>query len=308
MTVAAVLGSVQSVVWTGWMQRQITRLVLALAALGASACDDGPPPAPTTPSVAVEPDPFAVHISGSGAMTPAAAQLSLAWSQSHPELRVVVEPSVGSTGGIRAAADGAVDVGMVARPLTDKERDFGLRAVWGARDAVVLAVHPSVSATSMSSDEFGRLLAGESVRFADGSPAVVLLRDRDDSAHAALERCFPALRALRENAYDTRRFRVLLHDDTMGEALVATPGAIGVFSLGTILSGHMSLKVLTVDGVSPSVATMEAGTWKATRDLAFVVRADRVARVQPFLTFVRGPVGERVLREGGYLPIKGSDP
>jgi len=44
------------------------------------------------------------------------------------------------------------------------------------------------------------LYAGDVATFADGTPAVMLLRDPDESANAALEATMPRLRALREGA------------------------------------------------------------------------------------------------------------
>ena len=130
----------------------------------------------------------------------------------------------------------------------------------------------------------------------------MLLRDRDDSAHAALERMIPAMTAARERAYETRRFRVLRHDDAMGAALATTPGAIGVFGLGAATGGQLPLKVLSIDGQHPSVEAVEAGRWQATRDLALVARPDRLARANAFVSFATGPKGVAIIRREGYVP------
>lgn len=287
----------------------VTILVaVALCTVCLAGCDDPLPPEVVVVSRPLAPDPAVVSMTGSGAVTPPATQLAIAWGRAHHEPRVVVEPSVGSTGGIRAAADGAADIGMIARPLSQKELALGLVLVPVARDAVVIAAHPGVAIDGIASVELARLLRGEEQRFTDGSPAVVMLRDRDDSAHGALEVMFPSLREPREKAYETGRFRVLRHDDAMGEALATTPGSVGVFSLGAVMSGRLRLKVLAIDGRIASLSSVEDGTWKATRDLAFVVRPDRLARVRPFLAFVLGSEGFSVLRENGYLPIRSTVP
>jgi phosphate transport system substrate-binding protein len=240
---------------------------------------------------------------GTGTLTPLASLLASAWSARHGQPKVIVEPSIGSSGGIRAAADGEVDIGLVARPLKESESKLGLVLLPIARDAVVFAAHPSVHVDGVSSETLVALFSGAQTTFEDGTPATVFLRDRDDSAHSSIERFVPGLRDAREGALEAHRFRVLTHDDAMGESLAITPGSVGVYSLGALAAGHLPLKVIALDGVQPSLQNIENGTWKATRDLAFVARSDRLARVRGFLSFVAGPEGAAISRANGCLPI-----
>jgi phosphate transport system substrate-binding protein len=194
---------------------------------------------------------------------------------------------------------------MISRALSAAERTLGLELVPVARDAVVIAAHPGISIEGLSTTELEALYAGRSELFADGTRAVILLRDAQESANLALERWLPAIEASRKEAYRTRRFRVLYHDDAMGSALASTPGAIGVFSLGAVRSLDLRLRVLSLDGVRPSVESMADGSWRATRDLAFVLRPDRLERTRSFVEFARSPEGQEITRSSGYLPLSG---
>src|SRR5512147_1122216 len=89
---------------------------------------------------------------------------------SGPGLQVRVEPSIGSGGGIAAARDGAIDLGLVSRPLRPEEAT-GLERVDLARDAVVLAAAADVPLDDLASRDLHRLYRGE-VR-----GVTVLLRD-----------------------------------------------------------------------------------------------------------------------------------
>jgi phosphate transport system substrate-binding protein len=273
-----------------------------------SACEADPPPPRPEAAPPETSEPGTVRLLGTGAMTPLASRLAAAWSERHPELKIVVEPSVGSGGGVRAAADGAVDLGMISRPLSSSEQALGLVQMPVARDAVVIAAHPAISVEGLSVAELEALYAGRSEMFADGTRAVVLLRDAQESANLALERWLPSIEASRKEAYRTRRLRVLYHDDAMGSALASTPGAIGVFSLGAVRSVELRLRVLSIGGVRPSVESMADGSWRATRDLSFVLRPDRAARVRLFLEFVRSDEGQEIARRSGYLPLAEAPP
>ena len=202
----------------------------------------------------------------------------------------------------------AIDLGMISRPLDASERALGLIEVKIARDAVVLAGHPAIEAAGVSSEELRQLYAGERRTFADGSPAVLLLRDRKESANAALERVVPGLLSLREASYRDHRHAVLYHDGAMAGALSATPGALGVFSLGALLAHGLALKVLNLDGRAPTLAALADGSWQATRDLSFVFRPDRAERTRAFLTFVTSREGRQITLASGYLPLPSALP
>lgn len=283
------------------MRRVTPALVLALFV----GCEGDPPPPPaSTRGPDLAPDTAALHVMGTGAMTPLASRLAAAWSARGGTPPVIVEPSVGTTGGVRAAADGAVDLGTISRPLREDEIRRGLVVMPVAKSAVVIAAGATGPARTLASSELVALVMGDVAHLADGSPVSIFLRDRDESANAALDRMVPGLGAAREHAYRTARWRVIYHDAAMGEALAASPGAMGPFDLGAIVAWRLPLVAVPIDGVTPSLETVENGTWRATRDLSFVYRPDREARVAGFVAFVASAEGRRIARENGYVPLE----
>lgn len=274
---------------------------LSLCLWGAGCAGDSPPPPPVRAQLR-SPDPTALHLGGTGALSPLAVRLGEEWARRRGVPPIIVEESVGSGGGVRAAADGALDLGMVSRPLSDEERKLGLVIVPMGRDAAALVAHPGVPVDGLSGSELVALIRGDQNRFPDGSPAVPLLRDRSESANSALERLVPGLRSAREQAYRDRRLRVLYHDRAMAEAISSTHGSFGVFPLGGLIAMRLPFKVLAIDGVRPSPETLTDGRWRATREIFFVARPERLARAEPFLRFVNSPEGRDLARACGYLP------
>jgi phosphate transport system substrate-binding protein len=214
----------------------------------------------------------------------------------------VVESSVGSGGGVRAVLDGAVDIGMVARPLSPAEKAQRLVVVPVARDVVVLAVNGSVSIDSLTNRQVIDLLTGRVDVYPTGASATVFWRDKQDSAPEALERLVPGLIKMREEIFRRHRRNIVYHDDTMGVLLATTPGAIGPYSLGAMTVEGLPLKALAIDGLRPSLESLASGQWKATRELSCVVRQDRLERVTPFLDFIASQAGQTLIRTSGYLP------
>jgi phosphate transport system substrate-binding protein len=277
------------------------RALLPLALL-AGCAGDPPPPAPAHANEVLAPTPDALLAMGSGAATPLLQALARAYAAGHPSLPVRVEPSVGSAGGIAAATDGAVDLGLVGRGLRPTEA-AALELFPLALDAVVLAAAPDVERDGLSHEELRKLYAGDRE-----TGLTLLLRDPAETANDALEHAYPELRALRETGAASARFRVLDHDEAMAHALLTTPRGVGVFSFGAIRTWGLPLRPLALDGVHPSVSALGSRRWPAVRPLGVVFRAERRARVSPFLTFVVSPEGRAVTRTAGYLPLPEAAP
>jgi phosphate transport system substrate-binding protein len=266
-------------------------------ALLAGCAGDPPPPTPAHANDVLAPTPDALLAMGSGAATPLLQALARAYATGHPSLPLRVEPSVGSAGGLAAATDGAVDLGLVGRPLGPTEA-VGLDFLPLAVDAVVLAAAADVARDGLSREEVRRLYAGDRTL-----GLTLLLRDPAETANAALEGAYPELRALRETGAAAARFRVLDHDDAMAHALLTTPRGVGVFSFGAIQTWGLPLRPLALEGVHPGVPALASKRWPAVRPLGVVYRSERRARVSPFLAFVASPEGRAVTRAAGYLPL-----
>ncbi len=268
------------------------RRTLALLLLFAACAGDPPPPPPSTATAVLAPRPE-VLAAGTGAMTPLAMALAREVSAG-TGLRVRVEPSIGSGGGIAAARDGAVDLGLVARPLRPEEA-AGLERIDLARDAVVLAAAADFPLEDLSSEDLHRLYRGEL------RGLTVLLRDEAESANAALESVHPGLADERRRAAATGRFRVLDHDDAMALALATTPRSVGVFSLAAV---RPPLRPLRIDGLTPSAESIARGSWRAVRTLGVVFRPERRDRVMPFLALATSERGRAMIRSLGYVPLE----
>jgi len=262
-----------------------------LLVLFAACAGDPPPPPPATGIAVLAPRPE-VLAAGTGAMTPLVMALARETSAGTGQ-RIRVEPSSGSGGGIAAVRDGALDLGLVSRPLRPDEAQ-GLERVDLARDAVVLAAASDVPLDDLSSDDVHRLYR------VDLRGITLLLRDEAESANAALESTHPGLADERRRSAASGRFRVLDHDDAMALALATTPRAVGVFSLAAV---RPPLRALRLDGVTPSAEALASGAWPATRILGVVYRPERRDRVLPFLAMATSERGRALIRSLGYLPL-----
>lgn len=268
-------------------------LVCALAPVAAAGQTAGPSsPAP-------------LIFAGSGTNLPIVRVLAEAFRKSHPEIGIEVPASIGSSGGVRAAADGAVALGLISRPLTAKEKELGLTVLDYARTPMIIAVHPSVAEENLTYAELLDIYRGKKNRWRDGREVIVLTREPGDSSIEVLVEGVPGFKEAYEESRQAGRWTTLLQDLVMNETLARTPAAIGLSDLGAITIERHAIKSLQVNGVAPTLANLQSGRYPLHKTQAFVFREDRLpAEARLFIDFVRSGEGETILQANGYLPEK----
>jgi phosphate transport system substrate-binding protein len=239
---------------------------------------------------------------GCGSNGPITRLLTQAFSEARPGTRFDVRP-VGSTNGIWLAAAGAVPVGLISRPLTDAERTLGLVAMPYARTALVIAAHPSVRDDNITTEELVATYKGARARWRNGQQIVLLSREPGDSAVSMLARQVPGFQTAYLDSQRAGRAVLAYSEQAMVRALASRPNALGFTDLGTLTIERLSMNALRVNGVQPTLDTLENGRYPFVKTLAFVYRPDKVPpALKSFMDFVRSAPGERLLRANGYLP------
>jgi phosphate transport system substrate-binding protein len=245
----------------------------------------------------------ALTFAGSGSNLPLTHVLVEAFRARSPHSRVLVHESIGSSGGIRALRDGAINIGLISRPLSDEEARAGLVAVPYARVPVVIAANRSVPDACTSREHLVHLFGPSKARWIDGTRVVMLQRERGDSSFQVFANLIPGLADQNEASYREERWRVLYSDRAMQEALMATEGAAGIFDLGAIVVQRLPLKVICVDGVTPSLWAVRAGRYPFWKDLSFVTVGPPSKLAAEFFRFVQSPEGRSLTESSGHLAL-----
>jgi phosphate transport system substrate-binding protein len=247
-----------------------------------------------------------LHLAGSGSNLPLTRSLATAFSVEHPDLTITVHESIGSSGGIRAVRDGAIDLGLVSREFDDEAEGEGLEVIPYARVAVVFAAHPSVPVDGLTTQEVLELYSGSRSHWSDGTDVVVFQRETGDSAHVIAGRELMGFAEVDAAAAASGRWRVLFYDQAMQERLMSTEGSVGLFDLGGAVSQDLPIKVLSLDGVAPTEANIVQGRYPLHKPLAFVSRGDHGELAERFVSFVRSATGQSIIRDLGYIPVLAS--
>jgi phosphate transport system substrate-binding protein len=246
--------------------------------------------------------PGSLVFAGSGANLAITRLLAEAFTERRPDVRIEIPASLGSTGGIRAAADGAISVGLVSRPLRASEKGLGITVLPYARSPIVLAVHPTVAEDAITADDLVRIYQGTKTRWGDGSEIVLLTREPGDSSIEVLESEIPAFKAAHVTCRQAKRCTVLFTEQEMIHSLAERPRSLGLTDLGAIRAEGVLVKPLAFNGVRPTPEEVQRGRYPLVRTLAFVFRKEQLpAGAAAFLAFVRSKEGEKILRANGYI-------
>ena len=243
---------------------------------------------------------------GSGSNLEITRLLAKEFSKSHPKFKIDVPASIGSKAAIQAAADEAITVGMISRPLNEQEKKLVLTVVPYAQTATVFTAHPSVADNNITSAELIEIYKGTKNKWQDGQEIIVLTREEGDSSITLLEKNIPEFKEVFAQSYRAKRWTTLYKDQEMNSVLAKTPYAIGLADVGTLAAERLSsIKVLKFNSVAPTLENVANGKYPLIKSLAFVYHKQKLPpNAKAFLNFIHSQEGEKLLRANGYVPVK----
>ncbi len=226
--------------------------------------------------------------------------LALAFEKANPGAQITIPPSIDSSGGVRATAKGLCDIGRVARPIREKEKQYNLNYKPLLHSPVVFVANRSVEKVdNITSEQILDVLSGKVKNWRDlgGKDAKLYLiqREKGDSARRALEKGLPGFKKIEHLAglviYNTK--------ETI-ESIADYNNTIGYVSLAGAQSND--LKVFKIDGVYPSKENIQNGNYKIVMTLGFVWKGKLSGLAKNFFDFCFSLEGEKVINENEAVP------
>lgn len=214
---------------------------------------------------------------------------------------VDVTPSLGSTGAIRALADGVIDVAVSARPLKADEAAAGLREVAVFRTPFVLVTSHADPAGLKASDLLTMFRSDKPV-WSDGSPVRPILRPRSETDTALLGAMAPGMAEAIEGARRRPDVPVAATDQDNTKLAASVPGSLTGSTLAQLVTERPDLRVVPLDGVVPTLAKLDDGSYRFAKKLHFILRTNGRPEAERFAAYLSSPAGLKALRDAGALP------
>jgi phosphate transport system substrate-binding protein len=263
---------------------------LALAAPLAFAADSADDPTRTP-----------LLIGGTGGALSVVSALAEAYRARHSGPPIEVLNSLGTGGGLRALADGRIDIALASRPLTEAERQGNVVRVF-ARTPLVFVANADVSADGLDTDTLIAIYRGERTSWPDGRRCRPILRPWGDAESAVLAESNPAVAEALKYALRHRGLLAPLTTQETLEAIHETPGAFGYSPLAEVLAHRGGLRVLSYNQIVPSPTAVANGEYPLAVKLSMVTTVSPRADVRGFIDFVTSSDGAAILADQGCLP------
>lgn len=233
---------------------------------------------------------------GSTTVQPVAEKLAAAFKRKHPDVTITIQGG-GSSVGIKATADGTVDIGAASRDLKPDEPKLVKHLL--ARDGIAIIVHPSNPVTALTKEQVIKIFSGEITNWnqvgGNNSAITVISREEGSGTRTAFEEMVMGKTLITPKAI------LQPSNGAVRTAVSATPLSIGYISLGYV---DKTVKALEIDGVAPTAENCKAGTYPIVRPLYFLTKEQPTGLVKDFIDFCLGPEGQKIVEQEGYLSGK----
>jgi phosphate transport system substrate-binding protein len=245
-----------------------------------------------------------ITITGSTTVLPIAQKAAEDYMKKYPDVKISVA-GTGSGDGIKSIIDGTANIGDSSRDMKDKEvalaKSKGVTPVKHvvAMDCIVPIVHPDNPLSEVTLEQLKAIYTGKIKKWKElggmSKPIVVISRDSSSGTFEVWN----------EKVLDKERVRpdaqLQASNGAVAQAVAGNKYAIGYVGIGYV---NPNLKALTVEGVKASAKTAMDGSYPVARQLYMFTNGEPTGAVKAFLDFVKGPEGQKIVQEEGFVPLK----
>jgi len=242
-------------------------------------------------------------LQGSTTVLPIAQAAAEAYMEKHPDADIMVRGG-GSGTGIAALIDGATDIANSSRPMKTKEmkqaREKGVNPVGTviALDGIAVIVHRSNPINEISLEDLKKIYTGNTSNWSSlgaKGKIVVVSRDAASGTFEVFNEKVLTGAKLTESAL------MQASNLEIARTVEQTPGGIGYVGLGYISD---KVKVLKVNGVTPSEQTVRNGSYPLARPLYMYTNGAPKGLAKSFIDFILSNEGQKIVRDNGFVPVK----
>lgn len=247
-----------------------------------------------------------LRIGGTGTALGGMRLLASAFKEVRPDVRVIVLPSLGSGGGIKALAAGKIDMSVSARQLKQAERAKGLKASEYVRTPIVFATRYDNPAENLTLDDAAAMYSGEKESWPDGTQVRLILRPATETDIKLLRGMSKAMDKAVEAALQRDELHVAINDQDNATALEKVRGSLGIAALGQIKAEKRRVKPLALDGVQGTPANLKSSKYPFAKTLYLVLKPEPAPAVEAFVRFIKSPEGRAVLTSTDHIVTLGA--
>jgi phosphate transport system substrate-binding protein len=240
-------------------------------------------------------------ISGSTTLLPINQECARILMLENPELRISVSGG-GSGHGVKAAGEGAIDIGAASRDVTSKEMEMypDLEPVVVGKDSVVIVVHPSNLVSELTMEQASKIFAGEIKNWKEVGGADEAIRVITREGGSGTRDCFETSVMKPFDREIAVKASIKPSNGDIRATVSRDEMSIGYLSLGYI---DESLKTVKIDGVEATEENVLSGDYPISRSLYIITKGAPSELEEAFIDFVLSEEGQKMVAEMGYIKL-----
>jgi phosphate transport system substrate-binding protein len=243
-----------------------------------------------------------ITLTGSSTIAPLVADAARRYEEIHPSVRIEVQ-SGGSSRGVSDAGSGVADLGMVSRTLAPEEEKT-LKAHRIAADGVCVILHRDNPVAELNKQQLIDIYTKKATNWSalGGRDAAIVVANKAEG-RSTLE---IFLHFLGLDSADVKADVVVGENMHVINSVVSNPNTIGYVSIGTAASEAQHgtpIKLITTEGVVPSMESVADGTFPITRPLNVVEDAQTSETAAAFLLFLTSPDINDLIEKHFFVPV-----
>ena len=239
-----------------------------------------------------------VATDGSTSMEKVIGFLSEAYMNKNSAVKVTYNPT-GSGSGIKAVQAGSCDIGLASRDLKPEEAT-DLNGTVVAIDGIAMIVNKENPVKDLTIEQIAALYKGEITNWSEvggaDAPVVLIGREAASGTRDGFESITDTEDACKYNQELTSTGDVV-------QTVSSNPNAIGYASLASVKD---TVKLISVEGVTPSTKTIQDGSYKIQRNFVMVTKknAELSPAAKSFFEFATSSAADEWIIEAGAVPVK----
>ncbi len=263
-----------------------------------------------------------IAVAGSDTVLPIARKAAAAYTAQHPDVKFAIGGG-GSSKGIRSVGAGEVELGMASRAMKAKEKKAHPSVVAHriGVDGIALVVHKSNPVANLTTAQVRGLYSGAIQNWSEvggeDSPVKLVTYHELHGTYGVFEKKVGLQGEARKGAGERQVVFRAEGGTTSGTALalngakpslaavLTKPNAIAYSALAAareLADKGAPLKVLSLDGVQPTKATLFDGSYTLQRGLYVLTKGAPTGTVAGFVKFLMGSEGQAIVAGQGSYP------
>lgn len=246
-----------------------------------------------------------IRINGSGIALDMMKPLITAYLKTNHNVHIEMGKPLGSSGATKALIAGALDIAVCSRSIKHEEAAQGVTQKKYGKTPLVIVTEMNVPKYKISTRELEDIFTGKLVSWDNGEKIRLILRPQEDIDTKILRKLSNGMNIAIDIAHARPGMIMAITDPESYSAIARTPGGIGTTGMNSIISKKLNLKILTLNGIKPTLKTISNGTYPLVKEINFSTTAKTSPTALRLIGYIFSPQGRAIAQKSGVLVISG---